>query len=360
MNRSVFEDSRAPPSCSWCMKPIVWWLTVVLALFACVSLVGFRYFVGSRVIFAGPRFVDAFRTEPRFSATWTERVPALKAFGDVRFVSVQHEADRTLPWLRYQPNLTGLYLYGGECTSQSCGTIAGVCPQLEELCIHSANLKVNDCRQLARLSRLRELSILGRIDVGGVDELSRLPLLTRFGYEPRFDRPSAALLHELAGMPQVKRLYLQLWDAELETLLSRSENGRPVLPNVRRLHLGPSRFSSQTIAKLQMLPQLTHLTLSETKIDDAGAKQLSSLTNLQQLYLAHCPITDEGCKSLAQLSNLESLHLGGTKVTIDGLRHLVGLKRLRQLTIKECYKIRSQSEIDSLPKSFLSRCRVVR
>lgn len=342
------------------MKPIVWWLTVALVFFACVSGVGYRYFVGSRVIFAGNQLVDTCRAEPRFPATWSEKVPALKAFDDVRFVSVQHEADRTLPWLKYQPNLTGLYLYGGECSSRSCGTVAVVCPQLVELFIHSANLDVNDCRQLARLSRLRELSILGRIDVGGVDELSHLPLLTNFGYEPRLDRPSDTLLHELAGMPHVKRLYLQLLDGELETLLSPRVDDPPLLPSVSRLHLGPSTFSPQTIAKLQMLPQLTHLTLSETKIDDAGAMQLSSLTNLRQLYLAHCPITDEGCKSLAKLSNLESLHLGGTKITIAGVQHLVGLKRLRQLTIKECYKIRSQSEIDSLPKSFLSRCRVVR
>jgi Leucine-rich repeat (LRR) protein len=345
---------------SWLLKPLIWWLALVFVGVCGAGLLGFRYYAGRCVVFAGPRSVDACHGRSRFSASWTNRIPALKAFDDVRFVSVQYEADKILPWLKYQPNLAGLYLYGGECSTQSCRTIATGCPQLEEICIHSANLSVNDCRQLARLSRLRELSILGQIEEGGVDELSHLPHLMRFGYEPRGVRPSHAQLHKLAGMPQVRRLYLHLLDAELETALSPRAGDPPVLPSVSYLHLGPSSFSERSLAKLQALPKLTHLTLSETKVDDAGTRQLASLTNLRQLYLAHCPITDEGCQSLAKLSNLESLHLGGTKITIEGVRQLTVLKNLRQLTIKECYQIRDQSEIGALPKSFLSRCRVVR
>ena len=275
------------------------------------------------------------------------------------FVTIHEQADQILPWLRYQSELKGMNLYGGGCTSQSCATLADACPKLEKLYIHSANLSVNDCRHLARLTELRDFTISGSVEAGGFAELRALPDVTRFGYFPARTPPSKEMLHELAGMPFVERLYLHLTDAELETLLTPSSDDPPVLPHVWRLQFGTATFTEQTLAKLKALPNLTHLTLSETKVNDAGATQLASLPKLRQLYLAHCPITDEGCKSLAKLTNLESLHLGATDITIEGVRHLTELKHLRQLTIKQCYQIRGPSEINSLPKSFLSRCRVV-
>jgi hypothetical protein len=374
------DDMASPHSVSSrLLRSSLWgWFFVVLCFGAPLSWIGWKCYIGSQIRLGKNGFGNIERArhqawlQPGRHPAWLRRwiSPALlEAFRPViwaKLTSQKGDADAGLRWLQWEPQVTALEYHGPLHTNRTCELIVECCPRLERLNLHEVDLSANDCQQLSRLTSLRSLELRCNVADGGMSHLATLPNLRTLRFFGSPGRVSANTLHGIAELDHVEMMELGTTDIDLRVLLMPRSDGTPVLPSLKHLTIRPyltirpSAMISASLSKFTAPPKLTHLTLSRTKVDDSGLSQLESLTNLRQLYLAHCPITDEGCKSLAKLTNLESLHLGATQITIDGVRQLSGLRHLRQLTIKQCYKIRDPSEIDSLPKSFLSRCRVVR
>lgn len=363
-------DEQPPSTSYWFWRSSVWyWLALLLGVVVPLLLIGHRFYAANQVVVGKNGFVSIARGHhPALVERWIgrDRLVVLKSVKHATLGPTKGDVDAGIWWLGGQRQLKGLTVLSRH-TSATFRLIAEHCPQLEGLHLRSLNLTVDDFRQIARLSNLSTLYLFDcHVPDGALSELSNQTSLHFLVYE-RGHALSDASLRELAGLTSLWTLNLDIGDVELEKLLQPFDDGTPALANLRFLTLHDARFTGATLDRLANLPKLTHLTLSETKVDDQALKQLETVTKLTQLYLARCPITDESCLSLAKLTNLESLHLGGTKITMQGVRQLTDLKRLRQLNLKQCYGVDNivrspgdPSPIDSLPKSFLSRCRVLR
>jgi len=100
---------------------------------------------------------------------------------------------------------------------------------------------------------------------------------------------------------------------------------------VKRLYLGSSGITDETMAHLACAVELRCLYLDDTGITDAGISHLKGLTRLRELHLNGTEATESALVHIRALTELESLGLKGTKVDDEGLRHLAGLQRLKNL-----------------------------
>lgn len=139
-------------------------------------------------------------------------------------------------------------------------------------------------------------------DLGSIASFPRLEELSLGG-----SRVTSAGLAKLAGLPSLKRLFL---------------DGLPLVDD--------------DLKPLSPLRRLESLSLASTKIGDRGLAHLSGLTSLQVLNLTNCEITDEGLAHLAFLVNMETLALKNTKVRGPGLLHLRGMTPLNVLNLSHC------------------------
>ncbi len=347
-----------------------------------LSMLGWDYYVGWQVT-SCQCVADVEFTHEGI----TTRYAVLRPFADINSLIIDgrriSDADQVIPWLKWQPRLADLTLYGNGFSNRTCALIAECCPNLMALSLHSDYdggggmarplvLSTHDRRQLARLASLDYLLCSGTIEAGGLEELARLPRLRTFSYCPDAPSTTRVSFQGLGDFDALERLALDVTPAELQTFLGDLPDDRPVLARLKQLsfysenvdHGGRSarsygEFSAATLRQLTRFGNLTVLRLSE-KVGDHGVRHLESLTNLRELQLSFCRVTDVDCKSLTKLANLEKFNLEHTNITIEGLQELSRLPHLRELRIGQCRQIRDPSEIDSLPKSFLSRCRVVR
>jgi hypothetical protein len=118
---------------------------------------------------------------------------------------------------------------------------------------------------------------------------------------------------------------------KLDDLLLKDLQDSTKLATVKRLYLGSSAITDQTMAHLASAVELRCLYLNDTAVTDAGISHLKGLTHLRELHLSGTQTTGSGLSHISGLTELESLGLNSTKVDDEGLRHLAGLQRLENL-----------------------------
>jgi hypothetical protein len=118
---------------------------------------------------------------------------------------------------------------------------------------------------------------------------------------------------------------------KMDALLLKELQDSTKLATVRRLYLGSSAITDQTMAHLASAVELRCLYLNDARVTDAGISHLKGLTRLRELYLSGTQATGSGLAHIRALTELESLGLSSTKVDDEGLRHLTGLQRLENL-----------------------------
>lgn len=324
---SMSELADNPVTKAWLKHPGFWlWLCFIsLVIVPLFAVLGWHYYLGKQVV--GRKHVGVTFTNDGLLTRYSR----LRPFARIRSVKFRAEADvdDVVPWLRFQPELKELWLdydLGSPCTwsRQTFSQIADSCPQLELLliCNHqlpSFSLSEDDCEQIARLSNLKKLTVIANIDGDGLARLARLSHLKEFEYFPKARGKSTPFpVTGLGSFESVESLRLNLTDGELQAMLADRPDGRPVLPRLKSLSL----------------TEWGHYGMREDELSNATMKLL------------------------AKQSELEVLSLMDIRVSIQGVRSLIGLTHLRSLTIGErgC----SQTEIDTLPMSFLSRCKIRR
>jgi hypothetical protein len=118
---------------------------------------------------------------------------------------------------------------------------------------------------------------------------------------------------------------------KMDDLLLKELHDSTKLATVKRLYLGSSAITDQTMAHLASAVELRCLCLNDTGVTDAGITHLKGLTRLRELHLGETQATGSGLVHIRALTELEILGLSNTKVDDEGLRHLAGLQRLENL-----------------------------
>jgi len=177
--------------------------------------------------------------------------------------------------------------------------------------------------QTPALRGLRDLEIIGDVDLAGISRLTQLEALMIYG-------KSAT-------------------DAELRYLES--------LCNLRRLALWPKPGASSWMVSdaglrhLAGLVRLEWLSLARaSQIKGPGLVHLGGLTRLEDLDLSDTAVDDASLVHLAPLKNLQHLDLTGTRVTDAGVKHLLGFRRLVWLDLPKSVSPEAIAELKaSLP-----------
>lgn len=161
---------------------------------------------------------------------------------------------------------------------------------------------------LARLAELKGLESLDLHDVGLTDKrMKHVARLTRLRHLSVFEQRPELSDAGLAHLAALKRL---------ETL-----------------SLSGDMVSNAGLAHLAGFANLRHLSLSGCTVTDAGLKHLSRLDRLRSLELSETRVTDEGLKHLADLNELRLLFIGrSARVTAEGVARL--RKALPALKVK--------------------------
>lgn len=186
------------------------------------------------------------------------------------------------------------------------------CHLLEELNIGSIGVTDASMESIARLDKLRELSLFGCTAV--TDEG----------------------LKKLACLENLE--VLSVHDANVTISGLSCLNG---LSNLRRLRVDGVRqdYSGLDLSGLKKLEQLTIGTRRDGGvIGDADVSCLAELAQLTWFQIRNSAIrppslTDQGLASLAGLTQMDRLTIGGPDLTDEGLAHLRGMKKLDMLNI---------------------------
>lgn len=176
---------------------------------------------------------------------------------------------------------------------------------LEKLVLRAGMMTLDDADlgQLARLRRLREVSLRGpAITDAGLDLLATLPALEH--------------LHlELTGVTEVGLGYL----ARCKTLRSLFLVGAEV----------------KTLEPLRNLPNLESITVWQCPLASAWTTPVAGLDRLKALTLPGAPIRDAGLAHLGGLPALENLDLQQSRLTDAGLAHVGRCARLVELNVAD-------------------------
>ena len=194
--------------------------------------------------------------------------------------------------------------------------------QLEELHLGATDVTDQGVKKLARLKKLRRLSLWGvkQVTDAGLKELAglkQLQCLDLYGTQT-----TDAGLKELSGLMQLQELRLnetRVTGVGLKDLVG--------LRQLQRLDLRSTQVSDAGMKQVGEFKQLHELKLAGTQVTDSGLKELAGLKQLKILWLDQTQVTDEGLKELAQMTQLEYLSLDKTPVTDAGLKHLAEIGR---------------------------------
>ena len=227
--------------------------------------------------------------------------------------AITRDAMQRLTTLRASPwnvnELTGQW--------NSIGSITGLehASNLEDL--YLIDNELNDLRPLARLTKLRALSI----NVKKISDLSRhvdLTQLEELSISGWFNRSRTKIpdLHLLSNLTQLTRL--SVWSAQVSDL-----GFLKGLTQLMELSLSGNQVSD--LRPLAGLTQLEALYLWNNQISDL--RPLAGLTNLTWLSLGNNQIRD--VSPLAKLTKLEYLYLKGNQIQNTAV--LANLPNLRQV-----------------------------
>jgi len=204
------------------------------------------------------------------------------------------------------------------------------CGRLEDLAIGSIGVTDAALADIARLSHLQRLILLGcrRVTDEGLARLSALKNLHTLCVD------SADVT--VSGLASLNVL------SHLRTLdVSRVRHGEGVLDvsgltNLEKLTVGLERGESLRdgdLASLAGLKNLRQLQLTPQGVSNAGLRHVAGLKNLWRLGIGGDDVSDAGLAHLANLQKLTMLHIAG-RFTDEALPHLARLQSLAAVTFR--------------------------
>lgn len=215
------------------------------------------------------------------------------------------------------------------------------CTDLVALNVSQTNLTEADLAWLARMPRLRELSLRELLVGDGVlahlaghADLETLDLsgtrVTGSGLEHLASARGLkhlllantplrdAFLTSLAHFPQLQTLDL----SAVGRMTPAGLNAVAGLSELRVLRLRRAQLDDEAVAMLVQLSKLEELDLEGVGLTDAGVKPLAGLPALRKLVLAGNRLTDGCTSALAEMKRLQTLNLARTQVSAEAVQQL--------------------------------------
>jgi beta-lactamase regulating signal transducer with metallopeptidase domain len=182
------------------------------------------------------------------------------------------------------------------------------CHTLEELSIGSVAITDAGMEHLAKLNRLKKLTMLACINVTDVG------------------------ITKLASLDQLENLSI-----DTANITVAGVNSLKTMSNLRNLSVYKGLKRNNTVLNISSLTNLETLGLicdaSSEPFQDADLKCLSGLKHLIRLGLVARDFSDTGIAYLSSLTNLEAIAIGGSRLTDEGLKQLTNMKKLNSLQI---------------------------
>jgi hypothetical protein len=143
----------------------------------------------------------------------------------------------------------------------------------------------------------------------------------------RCDAVGLGHLARLSKLRQLSLNYSKFGDGALEQISK--------CTNLESLDLHVCEFPAEDLRQLKALSGLTYIGLGFTSVGDRQLDVLKSFPKLQRLDLGE-QVTDAGLDHLTQLMNLESLAFMKSQVTDEGIIKLIHLPKLKTVQFSGC------------------------
>ncbi len=251
-------------------------------------------------------------------------------------------SDTGLEYLSQLPRLRSLSVsraYRGDSSGeQGYYTDKGIrmlahCRDLEELSVGSIGMTDASMESIAKLDKLRELSLFGCTAV--TDEgLKKLASLKDLGVLNVHDaNATISGLSCLNGLSNLRRLDI---DGVKQDYTGLDLAG---LKKLEQLTMGTRRdggvIGDADVACLTRLTwfQIGHPAIRSPSLTDQGLASLVGLTQMDRLTIGGPDLTDDGLAHLRRMKKLDMLNIYGGKFTDQGLKNLEALDALTYLTL---------------------------
>lgn len=200
---------------------------------------------------------------------------------------------------------------------------------LEELNLGSCQFTSNMVKQLAGLTKLKELSLF---DVKGLSDgvfahLAKLTALIKISFYNAKTLTGKGI-GALTALKKLEELDLR------STGVADADVGRlGELPKLRELDLGHSAVVDNSLEGLTKSKSIVVLNLADTKITGAGVVKLATMKSLRELSLQSVKLSDDVADELLKMTWLKELSILFTGITPGTMRKIRrGLKKT-QVTI---------------------------
>jgi len=210
------------------------------------------------------------------------------------------------------------------------------CHSLEELNIGSIGVTDASMESIAKLDKLRELSLFGCTAV--TDEgLKKLACLKNLEILSVHDaNTTISGLSCLSGLPNLRELRVDGVEQDYTGLdLSGLKKLEYVTIGTRRDGGVIGDADVACLAGLTQLKwfQIRNPAIRPPSLTDQGLASLAGLTQMDRLTIGGPNLTDEGLAHLRQMKRLDMLNIYGGRFTDQGLKHLECLDALTYLTL---------------------------
>lgn len=145
-------------------------------------------------------------------------------------------------------------------------------------------------------------------------------------HEASFDDSAAP---HLAKLPKLRRLTISAVDRYQKPGFTKMQWSYPWLPQVENR----PQFTGKALATLSTLPALDFLDLRDALIQSSELAALASFPKLSELGLPN-PIDAQGLQALLSCKNLSALILGNREVSASEIELLAKLPALKRLTLR--------------------------
>ncbi|MBN2181815.1 MAG: hypothetical protein JW715_07855 [Sedimentisphaerales bacterium] len=230
--------------------------------------------------------------------------------------------DKSLQYISTLKNLEELHTRGSGFSSEGTKHIAKL-DKLRQLSISGSKRLTDDA--LAELSALKSLTYLGigsgpSISISGLKSLNNLKNLKKLSLNDIYQDNSSAM--DISGLTSLEDLTFKL---------HKQRKGRLLISD---------SFKDEDWACLANLTELKTLQITGVGISNEGIKHLSSLRNLEFLNII-CPgekrINDEALKYVTNMHKLNRLYIKDGHFTDRALDYLNGLPSLSRIELTSDY-----------------------
>lgn len=254
-------------------------------------------------------------------------------------------------YLKEHPEITTLELSGCNLNDEDIAIIITQLSHLTRLRIgENPQISVKGFRQLARLSRLDDLSVGDhKMDENSLSAIAQLPLSRLFLTHSHLNDDGLAILKQMSclreihicenpeisskGLDHLAKLPLTCLWAHESKLDDKSAHVIGKMANLTALYVGFSNITAIGIAAFRLLSKLEVLEIPLTNLGDEGAQALQELTQLRELDVEATGLSGSGAALLAQM-NLEYLHIRDNPIYDPGAVSLLKNRSLLRLGVE--------------------------